>query len=57
MDNARIHKSLMIKEFMALKSKIKFIFTAAYSPEINFIENIFNRIKRNFNKEKFETNK
>lgn len=57
MDNARIHKSYMVRQYMAQKTHFHFYFTAAYSPEINFIENIFNRIKDMYKKTIVPTNK
>ena len=57
MDNARIHKAAMVKQFMTTTPRVKFIFTAAYSPEINYIENVFNRIKRKFKQSQYEPNK
>ena len=34
MDNARIHKAAMVKQFMTTTPRVKFIFTVAYSPEL-----------------------
>lgn len=57
MDNARIHRAAAVKYIMINSRKIHFLFTAAYSPEINFIENVFNRIKNRYRKSVYETNK
>jgi len=57
MDNARIHKAAIMRQYMVDNPDIEFIFTPAYTPEINFIENIFQRIKTEFRKGMFEYDK
>ena len=44
MDNARIHHSKIVKEYM-YKTKNEIIFNAPYSPEMNPIEHLFSKIK------------
>jgi transposase len=44
LDNARIHHSKLVKEYMKLSSN-KIIFNAPYSPEYNPIELLFSKLK------------
>jgi len=57
MDNARIHKSIIVKDYMAREVNQEWIYMPAYSPEINFIENVFNRIKKTYRKMPTTANK
>ena len=50
MDNARFHKAAIIKDYMVDKADYNLIYMPAYSPELNFIENVFNRIKQRYHK-------
>ena len=48
-DNARIHHSLIVKEY-ALKENIIMKYNSAYTPEFNPIEHMFNKSKIEFKK-------
>lgn len=50
LDNLLVHKTPLVKT-VVLKMGIKVIFNAPYSPEMNFIENMFQRIKNRINKQ------
>lgn len=45
-DNARIHHSKILKEYMA-KQKSKIIYNIPYNPETNPIEHVFSSLKQN----------
>ena len=55
-DNARIHRNAILYEYSAEK-KIDVFLTPKYSPEINFIEHIFNKIKKKYRRKKKVQNK
>jgi len=44
MDNVRIHNNSQLMSFYS-KEKLRLLFTPKYSPEVNFIEHVFARIK------------
>jgi len=46
-DNAQIHKSEQIRTFYR-KHKLNILFTSSYSPEYNFAEQLFMKIKRSY---------
>lgn len=56
MDNAKIHKNILIRSLIREKD-LKVVFTPSYSPEIHFIEFLFERVKRKFKKRCEKTNK
>jgi transposase len=45
MDNAAIHKSKITKNFL---ESLNIIYNAPYSPDLNPIENLFGRVKKEF---------
>jgi transposase len=47
LDNARIHHSKIVKEYITNEQRIKLIFNIPYTPETNPIENIFSVSKNN----------
>lgn len=52
-DNLKAHRTKLIKAF-CIKNKIPMVFTPKYSPEINFVENIINRIKKELSKHRLK---
>ena len=56
LDNARFHKTQLCYSFF-VKNNLKVIFTPCYSPEINPIEYLFQRIKRKYKNEILEAQK
>ena len=50
MDNAQIHKSIIMKSFYALEI-VYVIFTPSYSPQIHMVEYVFQRIKSKLRKQ------
>jgi len=47
LDNASIHKTKEVKEYCK-KNNIKLVYLPAYSPEMNYIEKIWKKIKKEF---------
>lgn len=46
MDNLPCHKTLLVKSVIA-RLNMKIIYNCPYSPELNHVENLFSRLKRN----------
>lgn len=44
-DNLKAHRTRLIKSF-CIKNRIEVVFTPKYSPEVNFVENVINRLKQ-----------
>lgn len=55
LDNLFLHKTFLVK-CVVLEAGVRLLFNAPYSPEINYIENIFRRLKRMLNKYQPRTN-
>ena len=49
MDNSKVYKNVLMEGFYN-KMNIKVVFTSSYSSETNFIEHVFERIKRKYRK-------
>ena len=49
MDNARIHQSKLVRAFL-VKKRLHTMFSPPYSPEVNFVENVFNKLKSTYRK-------
>lgn len=54
MDNAKIHHAKPVKAYLR-EEKIRTIFVPAYTPELNFIENVFGRIKKKMDEQSVKT--
>ena len=51
-DNLRANKTRLIRAF-CIKNKFKVLISPKYSSEVNFIENVINRFKKEIRREKW----